>query len=91
MSVLAPTRKVESTLRELGNGCWFGKVIMTDNEKPTTYFVVEIDKWGTHSIVFRSTHDNISKVRKIRDLKIEETLLMDTDKKYKIGSIQPFL
>ena len=64
---------------------------MTDNEKPTTYFVVEIDIWGTHSIVFRSTHDNISKVRKIRDLKIEETLLMDTDKKYKIGSIQPFL
>ena len=64
---------------------------MTDNEKPTTYFVVEIDKWGTHSIVFRSTHDNISKVRKIRDLKIEETLLMDTNKKYKIGSIQPFL
>ena len=64
---------------------------MTDNEKPTTYFVVEIDKWGTHSIVFRSTHDNINKVRKIRDLKIEETLLMDTNKKYKIGSIQPFL
>ena len=63
---------------------------MNDKE-PTTYFVVEIDKWGTHSIVFRSTHDNISKVRKIRDLKIEETLLMDTDKKYKIGSIQPFL
>lgn len=63
---------------------------MNDKE-PTTYYVVEIDKWGTHSIVFRSTHDNISKVRKIRDLKIEETLLMDTDKKYKIGSIQPFL
>ena len=63
---------------------------MNDND-PTTYYVVEIDKWGTHSIVFRSTHDNISKVRKIRDLKIEETLLMDTDKKYKIGSIQPFL
>ena len=63
---------------------------MNDKE-PTTYYVVEIDKRGTHSIVYNTTHTNINKVRKIRDLKIEETLLMDTDKKYKIGSIQPFL
>jgi len=63
---------------------------MTDNE-PTTYYVVEMDKCGTNSIVYNTTHNDINKVRKIRDLKIEETLLMDTDKKYKIGSIQPFL
>ena len=63
---------------------------MNDKE-PTTYYVVEIDKWGTHSIVYNTTHNDINKVRKIRDLKIEETLLMDTDKKYKIGSIHPFL
>ena len=63
---------------------------MNDKE-PTTYYVVEIDKWGTHSIVYNTTHNDINKVRKIRDLKVEETLLMNTDKKYKIGSIQPFL
>ena len=62
-----------------------------NDKTPTTYYVVEIDKWGTHSIVYNTTHNDINKVRKIRDLKIEETLLMDTDKKYKIGSIQPFL
>jgi hypothetical protein len=67
-----------------------GKVYMTD-KTPTTYYVVEIDKWNTHSIVYNTTHNDINKVRKIRDLKVEETLLMNTEKKYKIGSIQPFL
>ena len=67
-----------------------GKDNMTD-KAPTTYYVVEIDRWGTHYIVPNTTLNDVNKVRKIRDIKIEETLLMNTEKKYKIGSIQPFL
>ena len=55
------------------------------------HYVVEIDRWGTHYIVPNTTLNDVNKVRKIRDIKIEETLLMNTEKKYKIGSIQPFL
>lgn len=62
---------------------------MNDKE-PTTYYVVEIDKWGTHSIVYNTTHNDINKVRKIRDLKIEETLLMDTDKSIKLAQFNHF-
>ncbi len=62
-----------------------------ERETPTTYYVVEIDKWGTHWIVPNTTLNDINKVRKIRDIKVEEALLMSTEKKYKIGSIQPFL
>ena len=35
--------------------------------------------------------DDVSKVRKIRDIKSEETKLLQTDKRYAVGSIQPFL
>lgn len=63
---------------------------MTD-KTPTTYYVVEIDKWDNHYILPNTTLNDVNKVRKIRDIKIEETLLMNTEKKYKIGSIQPFL
>ena len=64
---------------------------MNDDKAPTTYYVVEIDRWGIHYIVPNTTLNDVNKVRKIRDIKIEETLLMNTEKKYKIGSIQPFL
>ena len=64
---------------------------MNDDKTPTTYYVVEIDRWNIHYIVPNTTFTDVNKVRKIRDIKVEETLLMDTLKKYKIGSIQPFL
>ena len=37
------------------------------------------------------TLDDVNKVRKIRDVKSEETKLLQTDKRYAVGSIQPFL
>ena len=69
-----------------------GKVVMTEkNQKPSQYFVVEIDRWGNHIIVPNTTFDNVSKVRKIRDIKVEETKLANTEKRYAVGNLQPFL
>ena len=61
------------------------------NQKPSQYYVVEIDRWGNYFIVPNTTFDNVSKVRKIRDIKVEETKLMNTEKKYAVGNLQPFL
>ena len=62
-----------------------------NDKTPTTYYVVEIDRWGNHYILPSTTLNDVNKVRKIRDIKSEETKLLRTDKRYAIGSIQPFL
>ena len=67
-----------------------GKDNMTD-KTPTTYYVVEIDGWNNHYILPNTTLDDVNKVRKIRDVKSEETKLLQTDKRYAVGPIQPFL
>tara|TARA_R110000851_G_C12784706_1_gene535710 strand:+ start:356 stop:574 length:219 start_codon:yes stop_codon:yes gene_type:complete len=67
-----------------------GKDNMTD-KTPTTYYVVEIDRWNNHYILPNTTLDDVNKVRKIRDIKSEETKLLKTEKRYAVGSIQPFL
>ena len=67
-----------------------GKDNMTD-KTPTTYYVVEIDRWNNHHILPNTTLDDVNKVRKIRDIKSEETKLLKTEKRYAVGSIQPFL
>ena len=67
-----------------------GKDNMND-KTPTTYYVVEIDRWDNHHIVANTTISDRDKVRKIRDVKSEETKLLQTDKRYAVGSIQPFL
>ena len=69
-----------------------GKVVMTEkNQKPSQYFVVELDKWGGSYIYKGKVYTDVNKARKIRDVKNQESLLEETNSKFVIGSIQPFL